>query len=117
MELCDRWGIPHSQFLGGDDTWTARDRAKARAYQQYRRTVCPQCGTREAEWDSDLGGDPEAYVASAHRCFGCEEIALKQREIPDGKEGAGMKVLLLPPQVVAALRLQKDQARRQQQAT
>ncbi|MFE6126724.1 hypothetical protein ACFQ6Q_00405 [Streptomyces sp. NPDC056437] len=63
--------------------------------------MCPQCGTREDEWDPDLGGDPYAYTAQARKCFGCEEIHLRQKEIPENAS-AGMKVLLLPASVVAA---------------
>ncbi|KIF66286.1 hypothetical protein HY68_36915 [Streptomyces sp. AcH 505] len=111
LELCDRWGIPHSLFRGaGDGRWTARDRAKALAYQEYQRSVCPQCGTREADWDPDLGGDPYAYEASTHMCFGCEEVARVQKEIPDGPASAGMKVVLLPASIVAALRVQEELA-------
>jgi len=104
LALCRQYRIPHSQFLGvGDGTWTERDRAKALAYETFLRSVCPQCGTRESEWLDDENGDyQEAYVAISHKCFGCEEIAAKQAEIPEGKAGAGMKVLLLPASVHAA---------------
>ncbi|MFE4915800.1 hypothetical protein ACFRCX_30310 [Streptomyces sp. NPDC056652] len=64
--------------------------------------MCPQCGTRDAEWDPDLGGDPYAYTAVGHKCWGCEEIQREQKEIPDGAAGAGMKALLLPTSVLAA---------------
>lgn len=86
----------------GDGTWTARDRAKALAYADYQRTVCPQCGTRESDWIDDAGQYTDAYVAVTHKCFGCEEIAGKQKEVPEGQAGAGMKVLLLPAPVWAA---------------
>lgn len=64
--------------------------------------MCPQCGTREGEWTDDDGDYQEAYVAVSHKCFGCEEIAMKQREIPEGRSGDGMKVLLMPSSVLAA---------------
>ena len=103
--------MPHSQFKGaGDGTWTPKDRAKALAYQAYQRTLCPQCGTRESEWDPDLGGDPYAYVASTRKCFGCEEIGREQQHIPDGAAGAGMKVMLLPASVAAAIEIQQHLA-------
>lgn len=90
-------------FLGvGDGTWTSRDRDKALAYAAFQRGACPQCGTRESEWVDDQGDYTDAYVAVAHKCFGCEEITAKQREIPEGPAGAGMKVLLLPASVHAA---------------
>ena len=64
--------------------------------------MCPQCGTREAEWVTDDGNYQDAYIAVSHKCFGCEELADKQAEIPEGKAGAGVKVLLLPASVLAA---------------
>lgn len=103
LALCRTYRIPHSQFLGvGDGTWTARDRTKALAYEDYLRSVCPQCGTREDDWIDTEGDYQEAYVALSHKCFGCEEIAHKQAEIPEGRAGAGMKVLLMPAAVLAA---------------
>lgn len=103
MELCDRWGIPHSQFRGGDGTWTRLDRAKALAYRAFQRLVCPQCGTREEEWDEDAGGDDEAYVAVTVRCRGCQDIADKQAEVPtSGSQAHGVKVALVPASVHAA---------------
>jgi hypothetical protein len=89
----------------GDGTWTSLDRDKALAYAAYERSVCPQCGTRESDWLDEHGDYQEAYVATSHKCFGCEEIAAKQQEIPEGPAGAGMKVLLLPAAVHAARQL------------
>jgi len=115
LELCHEWGIPHSQFRGiGDGTWTARDRAKALAYQAWRRTVCPQCNTRAEEWTDDRGEFVEAYIAASHKCFGCEEIARKQAEVPEGKPGWGVKVYLIPPAVKAALEVAEQYQRRHQ---
>jgi hypothetical protein len=111
LELCDRWGIPHSQFRGiGDGTWTARDRAKALAYRDYQRSVCPQCGTRAEDWDDGTGDTEDAYVAVRHRCIGCQVIADKQDELKDNgsAETHGMKVLLIPAAVHAATQALKD---------
>lgn len=96
----------------GTGTWTERDRAKARAYEQHLRAACPQCGTRESEWTDDEGDYQEAYVATTHKCFGCEEIAARQSEIPEGKAGAGMKVLLLPASVIAAQQVLEEMTAR-----
>jgi hypothetical protein len=104
LELCDRWGIPHSQFRGhGDGTWSDLDRRKALAYAAYVRQVCSGCGTRHAEWDEESGGDEDAYIATTHRCIGCQLIADKQGSVPQGDEGHGVKVLLIPASVGAAL--------------
>jgi hypothetical protein len=70
--------------------------------------VCTQCGTRESEWDPEFGGDPYAYAAAARKCFGCEEIQREQQRIPAGAAGAGMKVVLLPASVVAAIEVQQQ---------
>lgn len=96
----------------GTGTWTERDRDKALAYEQYLRTACPQCGTRESEWTDDAGDYQEAYVATVYKCFGCEEIAARQSEIPEGKAGAGMKVLLLPASVIAAQQVLEEMTAR-----
>ncbi|MFJ7297545.1 hypothetical protein [Streptomyces collinus] len=106
MELCHKWGIPHSQFKGhGDGTWTDLDRRKALAYADHQRQACPACGTRPDEWDEQAGGDEDAYRATTHRCIGCQLIADKQKTVPEGDEGHGVKVALIPTSVHAALQL------------
>jgi hypothetical protein len=110
MELCNRWGMPHSRFKGhGDGHWTDLDRRKALAYQEYSRSVCPGCGTRATEWDEDAGGDEDAYRAITHRCIGCQIIADRQKTVPEGDEGHGVKVLLIPSSVDEALKLARTQ--------
>ena len=110
MELCRDYRIPHSYFRGhGDGTWSDLDRRKARAYADYLKQVCPQCGTRSQEWDEHAGGDEDAYRAVTHRCVGCQILADKQHELPDGSDSHGMKVLLLPTSVHAALQILKSQ--------
>lgn len=109
MELCHEWGIPHSQFLGrGKGVWTDLDRRKARAYAEYRRSVCANCGTRAEEWDEDAGGDEDAYRAVTHRCIGCQVIADKQKQVPEGDEGHGVKVALIPTSIHAAIQLARQ---------
>jgi hypothetical protein len=113
LELCDRWGIPHSQFRGiGDGTWTPRDRAKALAYLEYQRTVCPQCNTRYDDWDHGGPGEDDAYAVTVQRCVGCQVIADKQAEL--GRDGDadnhGMKVALIPAATAAAIEAQKELA-------
>lgn len=105
LALCRQYRIPHSQFLGvGTGTWSEHDRAKALAYEEYLRSICPQCGTRESEWVDEQGNYVDAYIAITHKCHGCEEVALKQKEIPE-QAAPGMKVLLLSPSVLAAQEL------------
>lgn len=115
LELCDRWGIPHSQFRGiGDGTWTARDRAKAKAYQEYQRTVCPQCGTRYADWDHGHPGEEDAYAITVQRCVGCQVIADKQEELAADKDADnnGMKIALIPAAQAAAIEAHRALAKR-----
>ena len=107
MQLCREYRIPHSLFRGhGDGTWTDLDRRKALAYEDYLRQVCPSCGTRPEEWDETAGGDEDAYRAITHRCIGCQLIADKQKHVPTNDEGHGVKVLLIPTSVHAALKIQ-----------
>ena len=109
MQLCRDYRIPHSFFRGhGDGTWSDLDRRKALAYEAYLKTVCPVCGTRESEWDESAGGDEDAYRAISHRCIGCQLLADKQKTVPDGDDGHGVKVALIPTSVHAALQLHKQ---------
>ncbi|MEU5428474.1 hypothetical protein AB0H73_23205 [Streptomyces olivoreticuli] len=100
LELCHRYRIPHSVFLGaGDGRWSKADRIKALAYAAYRRQTCGQCGTRAAEWDESAGGDRYAYVTTTVRCVGCELIALEQDQVPDGPDAYGVRIGLVPREV------------------
>lgn len=96
LDLCATWGIPHSQFLGGDGRWTELDRAKALEWQQWQRTLCSDCRTRASDWDPAQGGHRHAYIADTIRCPGCEVIAQEQSRVPDGSAGYGVKITLLP---------------------
>ncbi|MEU6016966.1 hypothetical protein ABZ826_23825 [Streptomyces sp. NPDC047515] len=119
LELCDRWGIPHSQFRGiGDGTWTPRDRAKALAYLEYQRTVCPQCNTRYDDWDHGGPGEEDAYAVTVQRCVGCQVIADKQAELAGDKDADnnGIKIALIPAATAAAIEAQRELATRRRSA-
>lgn len=110
MELCRQYRIPHSLFRGhGTGAWTDLDRRKALAYETYLKSVCPGCGTRPDEWDEEAGGDEDAYRAITHRCIGCQLIADRQKSVPTDDEGHGVKVLLIPSSVHAAMELARHQ--------
>lgn len=95
--MCDRYRIPHSYFVGaGDGRWSESDRVKALAFEAYRRSVCEQCGTRAAEWDESVDGDRFAYVTTTVRCVGCELIATEQQTVPEGPDGYGVRIGLVP---------------------
>ncbi|MER6092455.1 hypothetical protein [Streptomyces bluensis] len=109
MQLCREYRIPHSYFRGhGDGHWSDLDRRKALAYETYLKTVCPACGTRGDEWDEDSGGDEDAYRAITHRCIGCQLIADRQKRVPEGDEGHGVKVLLIPTSVHQAMEFARN---------
>lgn len=112
MDLCRQYRIPHSVFRGhGDGTWTNLDRRKALAHEAHLRQECPSCGTRADEWDEHAGGAEDAYTPITHRCVGCQLLADKQKSVPDGDDGHGVKVLLLPSSVQAALELLRPTTR------
>ena len=92
LELCAAYGIPHSQFLGGDGRWSELDRAKALAWAEWQRAVCPECHTRLEEWDRDR----HAYVTDTLRCPGCELIEQERDHVPTDRSGYGVKIQLLP---------------------
>ena len=109
MELCNKWGIPHSSFRGhGDGTWSSLDRRKSLAYQAYQHAVCPHCGTRAEEWDEHAGGDEDAYRAVTHRCVGCQLLQDKQKTVPEGDDGHGVKVALIPTSVHQAMQFARE---------
>ncbi|MEU9775293.1 hypothetical protein [Streptomyces sp. NPDC047968] len=58
--------------------------------------MCGSCGTRSAEWDESLGGDRYAYVTTTVRCVGCELIAAEQDQVPEGPDGYGVRIGLIP---------------------
>jgi hypothetical protein len=60
----------------------------------------------------NAGGDEDAYRATTHRCIGCQLLADKQKTVPDGDEGHGVKVFLIPTSVHAALQLERPTATR-----
>lgn len=96
LGLCDRWGIPHSHFLGGPLEWSELDRAKALAYVAYESTRCPDCRVREQEWNPDLGGNRDAYIGDSRRCETCrraEDESENIHTLPEA-ERKGLKVVL-----------------------
>ncbi|MGI5401943.1 hypothetical protein ACQEVG_21365 [Streptomyces sp. CA-135486] len=104
LAMCEQYGIPHSQFLGGDGHWSELDRAKALAWQEWQRSVCPDCRTRMGEWQHDK----HAYVTDTVRCPGCELIAQERDRVPEGRAGYGIKVTLLPRQAYEHLNRDDD---------
>lgn len=86
--------------------WDRLDRDKALAYRELQRSTCPQCGTRAEEWPDELDADAdEPYVTHLTRCRGCQAVGHAQDDIPKGPEAHGVKVSLVPPGLIEALRI------------
>ena len=91
-------GIPHSEFLG----WDEEDQEKAIVWLTEQRLKCPDCGTREDEWNPKMGGELAAYHVYTYQCMVCKSIedAHKDARIKDGKRKGqlppGFKARLIP---------------------
>lgn len=93
MTVCEAYRIPHSQFLGGTPEWNQTDRDKAIWWHIRQKEKCPNCGTRDSEWDPAQGGRRDAYRVQTHRCRGCEVKGMfPQAELE--KMGKGVYVYL-----------------------
>lgn len=84
MQVCEKYHIRHSEFLA----WSRLDRDKAVWWHVRDRGTCQSCGTRDEEWDEELGGDRFAYVAAVGHCRGCEVKAQAQRELDNAPPGS-----------------------------
>lgn len=87
LDYCVPLGIPHSRFLA----WDEDDQDKALAYQAEMRTVCPSCGTREADWERD----PDAYVGDLRFCEGCARQERELENKPDDAKGLHPRLVTL----------------------
>lgn len=85
-------GIPHSKFL----SWDEEDQDKALAFLRAKRELCPDCSTRERDWEADRF----AFVSNTKRCLGCEAMELERNNIPE--DAKGVKVFLEPREVAEA---------------
>jgi hypothetical protein len=87
--------------MGEPLQWTATDRARAMAYEQWLRERCGNCGTTEGEW-RDLATkrehDPPPFVPEAHRCTGCATKAALAEELRGRHDfdSAGIVIHLRP---------------------
>lgn len=89
MELCEKFGISRSHFLGGPPEWTDEDRALAMAWADYQRDKCGGCGkslseTTEAEHQ-------HAYAGEVIRCHSCAAQARTVNQfVEDGGDKSGI---------------------------
>lgn len=89
LAYCVPLGIPHSVFLA----WPISDQDKALAYLRHKAQACPDCGTRQEDWDEN----DNAYIGDLYHCEGCARVAQEQDNIPEGSKG--MHIRLLPEDV------------------
>lgn len=85
-------GIPHSRFL----SWDEEDQDKALAFLRAKAELCPDCGTRGADWDADR----DAWRGNTKRCLGCVAVEGEREGIPEGEKG--VKVFLEPGHIARA---------------
>lgn len=87
MAYCGPRGIPLSRFLG----WPVDDQQAAMAWMAEDRLRCSQCGTAEWEWDEN----PDAYLATAHLCKGCNRVGTQRRNVDKQAEAfPGLQIRL-----------------------
>jgi hypothetical protein len=75
MRLCNKMGIPHSQFM----SWDVDDQEKALQYDAWIGMLCPGCSTHPEMWERDQ----YALVGDTHMCHGCREIENARQDIPE----------------------------------
>jgi hypothetical protein len=78
--------------------WTDEDRAKALAYERWRGSACPRCGTHQDDWyeaDGTLRRDPE-WQPIVVGCKGCEDTAALDKHVGDDAKRDGARVALIP---------------------
>lgn len=64
--------------------------------------TCQECGTRKDEY----ADDPNAYVAEADRCPGCEKIGWERRAwVEDEASTYGLRFRLVRPEDVPTVRM------------
>jgi hypothetical protein len=73
--------------------WTDEDQEKAIVWLIDQRLKCPDCGTREDEWDPKQGGVLNAYHVHRFTCINCKNI---EDEYADSRFTSGKKKGSLP---------------------
>jgi len=74
--------------------WDEEDQEKAIVWLTEQRIKCPDCGTREDEWNPSLGGDLHAYHPYSYTCINCKNI---EDAYADGRLKSGKRKGQLPP--------------------
>lgn len=81
----------------GEPLWLDDDQDKVNAYLKLERTLCPRCGTAEADWvhpgTKRLLEEPK-WEPTTFRCHGCATLGLAEKEVPDRE--VGVRVVLVP---------------------
>jgi hypothetical protein len=91
MALCLQYQIPYSHFKGGPNKWTDDDRAKAVAYSEYLKSLCPNCKTDTEDFRDEDGKplDEPMWYAVIRHCPGCEDLGTVRKEIPEKMKDRG----------------------------
>jgi hypothetical protein len=77
--------------------WLDDDQDKVVAYLDYRRRLCPDCGTAEEDWIDPVTRrlkDEPTWEATTEQCFGCVTLARELETVP-GRE-KGVRAFLIP---------------------
>lgn len=101
LAACRLYRIPHSTLLGADPpgVWTDADQEKAIEYERYLAAICPECGTTNDDWIDPTTRRPllpPLWEPWPERCQGCAARAKMQRTLPDGPDGDGLRVRIVP---------------------
>jgi hypothetical protein len=98
--------------------WPDSDREKILTHLIEKKLACPDCGTREDEWNPQKGGLLHAYHTERFTCRNCANIegAYADARFMDGKKKGqlppGLKIRLVPNY----LWLEKKRLKRQREA-
>jgi len=98
LKFCHEQGIPHSIFLGrtwpnpenpSEPQWLEADYLKVMAYVDAMGELCDRCSTKEEDWVDERGFplDVPILEVDTYRCPGCEQIEIRQKEIPSESNG------------------------------
>lgn len=89
MAYCGPKGIPLDEFL----SWSQHSQDAALHWQAQEARRCPGCSTLPEEWEPDLGGSGNAYIAERVICPGCARLNTVREDQPP----PGRHYRLVPP--------------------
>jgi len=80
------WPNPDDPY---EPYWLETDYSKLISYIDAMAELCDQCGTRETDWVDEDGFplNPPVLETDTYRCPGCEQLEIRQKEIPSDANG------------------------------